>query len=107
MKRFWFFVVLMAFSSSASAGGSISFAVRGHRVHIESSRHCRSMSCASVWVSGVDARRNRSISDREDVTTARTAPPVSQTVSPPPVPAITPPAPTAAAPPWVFYTPAA
>ena len=83
MKRLWFFVVLMALSSSASAGGSISFTVGGHRVHIESSRHCRSTSCASVSVSGVNERRSRSISDREDVTPARTAPPVSQTVSPP------------------------
>ena len=61
MKRLWFFVVLMALSSSASAGGSISFTVGGHRVHIESSRHCRSTSCASVSVSGVNERRNRSI----------------------------------------------
>ena len=107
MKRLWFFVVLMALSTSASAGGSISFTVRGHRVHIESSRHCRSTSCASVWVSGVNERRSRSISDREDVTPARTAPPVSQTVSPPPAPTTTPPAQTAAAPPRAVYTPAA
>ena len=86
MKRLWFFVVLMALSSSASAGGSISFTVRGHRVHIESSRHCRSTSCASVWVSGVNERRSRSVTDREEVTPVRTAPPVSQTVSPPPAP---------------------
>ena len=57
MKRLWFFVVLMALSSSASAGGSISFTVRGHRVHIESSRHCRSTSCASVSVSGINRAR--------------------------------------------------
>jgi len=107
MKRLWFFVVLMALSTSASAGGSMSFTVRGHRVHIESSRHCRSTSCASVWVSGVNERRSRSISAREDVTPARTAPPVSQTVSPPPAPATTPPAQTAAAPPRAVYTPAA
>jgi len=107
MKRLWFFVVLMALCSSAYAGGSISFTVRGHRVHIESSRHCRSTSCASVWVSGVNERRTRSISDREDVTPVRTAPPVSQTVSPPPAPATTPPAQTIVASPPTIYKPAA
>jgi Uncharacterized protein conserved in bacteria (DUF2147) len=107
MKRLWFFVVLMALCSSAYAGGSISFTVRGHRVHIESSRHCRSTSCASVWVSGVNERRTRSISDREDVTPVRTAPPVSQTVSPPPAPATMPPAQTIVASPPTIYKPAA
>ena len=57
MKRLCFFAVLMALSSSAYAGGSISFTVGGHRVHIESSRHCRSTSCASVSISGVNERR--------------------------------------------------
>ena len=35
MKRFCFLAVLIALSSSAYAGGSISFSVGGHRVHIE------------------------------------------------------------------------
>ena len=107
MKRLWFFVVLMALSSSASAGGSISFTVGGHRVHIESSRHCRSTSCASVSVSGVNERHNRSITDREEVTSVRTAPPASQTVSPPPAPATTPPAQAIVASPPAVYKPAA
>ena len=107
MKRLCFFAVLMALCSSASAGGSISFTVGGHRVHIESSRHCRSTSCASVSVSGVNERRSRSITDREDVTPARTAPPVPQTVSPPPAPATTPPAQTIVASPPAVYKPAA
>ena len=67
MKRLCSFAVLMALCSSAYAGGSISFTVGGHRVHIESSRHCRSTSCASVSVSGVNERRSRSITDREEV----------------------------------------
>ena len=71
MKRLCFFAVLMALCSSAYAGGSISFTVGGHRVHIESSRHCRSTSCASVSVSGVNERRSRSITDREEVTPVR------------------------------------
>ena len=107
MKRLCSFAVLMALCSSAYAGGSISFTVGGHRVHIESSRHCRSTSCASVSVSGVNERRSRSITDREEVTPVRTAPPVSQTVSPPPAPAPAPPAQTIVASPPTVYKPAA
>ena len=107
MKRLCSFAVLMALCSSAYAGGSISFTVGGHRVHIESSRHCRSTSCASVSVSGINERRTRSITDREEVTPVRTAPPVSQTVSPPPAPVTTPPAQTIVASPPAVYKPAA
>ena len=64
MKRFCFLAVLMALSSSAYAGRSISFSVGGHRVHIESSRHCRSISCASMSISRrLNWRRKR---DRYD-----------------------------------------
>jgi hypothetical protein len=104
MKRSCVLAVLMALSSSAYAGGSISFSVGGHRVHIESSRHCRSTSCASVWISG--SRRNRAEEDRDARAPVRATPPAGQTVSPPP-PAVQPvAAPVIAAPPAV-YTPAA
>jgi hypothetical protein len=104
MKRSCVLVVLMALSSSAYAGGSISFSVGGHRVHIESARHCRSTSCASVWISG--SRRNRADEDRDVRTPVRATPPAGQTVSPP-APAVQPvAAPVIAAPPAV-YTPAA
>ena len=60
MKRFCFLAVLMALSSSAYASRSISFSVGSHRVHIESSRHCRSLSCTSVSISRrFDWRRKR------------------------------------------------
>jgi hypothetical protein len=109
MKRFCFLAVLMALSSSAYAGGSISFSVGGHRVHIESSRHCRSTSCASVSLSGVNGRRkrDRSVADREEVTPVRTAPPAPQTVSPPPAPAAAPPAPAIVASSQAVYRSAA
>jgi len=93
MKRFCFLAVLMALSSSAYAGGSISFTVGGHRVHIESSRHCRSTSCASVSITRtLEQRRKRDRFDDDD----RDVPvkPAPQVVSPPPPPAAsTPPAP--------------
>jgi hypothetical protein len=106
MKRLCFLAVLLALCSSASAAGSISFKLGGHRVHIESSRHCRSVSCASVSVSGVNGR-SRSLSAREDVTPAKTAAPVPQTASPPPPPAPAPPAQAVVASPPAVYSPAA
>jgi hypothetical protein len=108
MKRFCFLAVLIALTSSAHAGRSISFSVGNHRVHIESSRHCRSISCASMSISKrLDWRRKRDRyeDDRDAVVPAK---PVPQTVSPPAPPATTAPAKTiVAAPPPAVYTQAA
>jgi len=110
MKRFCFLAVLMALSSSAHAGKSISFSVGGHRVHIESSRHCRSVSCRSVSISrSLNWRHKR---DRHDddrgAAPAKPVPSPPQTVSPPAPPATTAPAKTiVTAPPPAVYTTAA
>jgi uncharacterized protein (DUF2147 family) len=110
MKRFCFLAVLMALSSSAYAGRSISFSLGSHRVHVESSRHCRSISCASVSISRrLDWRRKRDRyeGDRDATVPAKPAPSAPQTVSPPAPPATTaPPAKTivAAPPPAVYAT---
>lgn len=108
MKRIYLLAGLMALSSSAHAGSSISFSVGGHRVHIEASPHCRSTSCASVSVSGIyDSRRKRDRFDDDDAAPVKPASPAPQNVSPPP-PANIPPAPTVvvSTPPAV-YKPAA
>jgi uncharacterized protein (DUF2147 family) len=117
MKRFCFLAVLIALISSADAR-SISFNVGSHRVHVESSRHCRSVSCASRWISRkLDWRRKRDRYDdgRDAAEPVKPlTPPASQTVSPPIPPA--PPAPPAtkapvktivAAPPPAVYAQAA
>ena len=97
MKRFCFLAVLIALSSSADAR-SISFNVGSRRVHIESSRHCRWISCASMSISrNLDRRRKRGRNDdaRDAATPAKPVPaPPPQTVSPP-----APPAPPATKPP--------
>jgi hypothetical protein len=108
MKRFCFLAVMMLASSSADAGGSVSFTVRGHRVHIEASRHCRAISCASVSISGI----NRRISDRDDADRMMTGSVRSLPVAPapaasPPAPPINNPSAIAAAPPPAVYRPAA
>ena len=111
MKRFCFLAVLMALSSSAYAGSSISFSVGGHRVHIESSRHCRSVSCTSMSISrSLDWRRKRDRhdDDRDAAAPAKPAPSAPQTISPPAPPATTAPAKTiVTAPPPAVYTTAA
>jgi uncharacterized protein (DUF2147 family) len=110
MRRFCFLAVLIAFSSSAYAAG-ISFSVGGHRVQIESSRHCRSVSCARMSISrNLDWRRKRDRydDDRDVAVPAKPVPLVPQTVSPPAPPATTAPAKTiVAAPPPAVYTTAA
>jgi len=111
MKRFWFLAVLIALSSSAHAGRSISFSVGSHRVHIESSRHCHAVSCASMSIfRSLDWRRKRDRhdDDRDVAAPAKPAPPAPQTISPPAPPATTAPAKTiVAAPPPAVYTQAA
>lgn len=106
MMRLCFLAVLIAVSSSAEAGGSISFTVGGHRVHIESSRYCRSTSCASVSISGAGRKYVRQNEDRNSVAPVIHAPPVAPAVPPPP-PVVAPRAQTIVASPPAAYTPAA
>ncbi len=79
MRRFWFLAVLMVLSPPAYAG-SFSFSIGGHRIHIESSRYCRSTSCASVSISGIyQSRRDR---DRYDDDNRDTVDPVKAPAAP-------------------------
>jgi uncharacterized protein (DUF2147 family) len=98
MKRFFYLVVPMLLSSSAYAGHSLSFTVAGHRIHIESPMHCRSVSCLSVSIPGIyETRRWRDrYDDRDDAATVKSVaaapastpqPVVSQSVAPAPPPA--------------------
>jgi uncharacterized protein (DUF2147 family) len=110
MRRFWLLTVLMVLSPSAYAD-SLSFSIGGHRIHVESSRYCRSTSCASVSISGISqSRRNRDRYDDDDRNTvdpvkAPAAP--TQTVSPAAAPATNPVPPAVTAPPPAVFKPAA
>lgn len=111
MKRFCYFIALMALSSSAQASDSVSFVVAGHRISIEAPRHCRSASCVSVSIPGIYRSDRRS--DRDDdvaaapepapanppARAATCAPAVAAPASQPPArPALLQPAPVQAAP---------
>ena len=77
MKRFVWLVGLMALGSPACAR-DYSFVFRGHDIHIEAARHCRSLSCVSVLVGDRHNRRDR---DDDEVATVRDPAPAS--VAPP------------------------
>jgi Uncharacterized protein conserved in bacteria (DUF2147) len=82
MKRLCSLAALMVLASSACSAESISFSVGGHRIRIDASRHCRSTSCASVSVSGLESRSRK---DRDDDTRDAAPPPAPAQVSPPPL----------------------
>lgn len=58
MKRLVWLAGLMALSSPACAR-DYSFVFRGHDIHIEAARHCRSLSCVSVLIGDRHNRRDR------------------------------------------------
>ncbi len=111
MKKLCFLAVLLTLSSSAHAGRSISFSLGKHRVHVESARHCRSLSCTSVSISkrlNWRHRRDRYEEERDATVPAKPVPSVPQTVSPPaPPPPAPPPKTIVSAPPAPVYTAAA
>src|SRR3954454_1712954 len=92
MKRISVALLLTLLSSTAYASG-YSFAIGGHRLHIEASRHCRSLSCVS-WSEGGSRRLHR---DDDEVTTPLPAKPLA--AAPACAPVATPSAPSPVAPP--------
>ena len=79
MKRLVWLVGLMALSSPACAR-DYSFVFRGHDIHIEAARHCRSLSCVSVLVGDRHNRRDRG---GDEVATVRDPAPAPAAVAPP------------------------
>jgi uncharacterized protein (DUF2147 family) len=103
MQRLGYLVVLMALSSSAQAGDTLSFVIGGHRVNIDAPRNCRFASCVSLSIAGIyQTQRKR---DRDDDTGVAPAPapapaaaptqaaPVVTSVKPAATPVCAPPAP--------------
>jgi uncharacterized protein (DUF2147 family) len=90
MKRFACLMVLAALTTPAHAG-SYSFVIGGHHIHLEASRHCRSLSCVS-W-SETNKKRDRN--DTDDVK-ADPAPAQAPVATAAPAPLATMPAPVVA-----------
>ena len=72
MKRISVAFLLMLLSSTAHAG--YSFSVGGHFIHIDASRHCRSLSCVS-WSDSRPRRAHRDDDEAIAPATPRTARP--------------------------------
>jgi hypothetical protein len=79
MKLLVWLVGLMALGSPACAR-DYSFVLRGHDIHIEAARHCRSLSCVSVLVGDRHKRRDR---DEDEVATVRAPAPAPAAVASP------------------------
>jgi len=90
MKRLGYLVVLMALSSSAQAGDTLSFVIGGHRVNIDAPRNCRSASCVSVSIPGI-YQTHRKRDDDTAVAPAPVAAPVATSVKPAAAPVVCPP----------------
>jgi uncharacterized protein (DUF2147 family) len=94
MKRISVALSLMLLSTTAHANG-YSFAIGGHFIHIDASRHCRSLSCVS-WSDSGTRRSHRDVDEAaapaKPVATAPACPPVAAPA------AATPAAPETAAP---------
>jgi uncharacterized protein (DUF2147 family) len=88
MKRFAGLMVLVALTTPAYAD-SYSFVIAGHHIHVETSRHCRSLSCVS-WAE-VSKKRDRD----ERVATGADPAPAQKPVAAA-APAVAAPAPVAA-----------
>jgi uncharacterized protein (DUF2147 family) len=100
MKRIACLMVLMALSSPASARDSY-FTFRGHRIHLQTVRHCRSLSCIALSIPGIHRRRGRDW-DADDVANtadpAQTPAPAQAQPAPAPAQIQPPPAPVQAQP---------
>jgi Uncharacterized protein conserved in bacteria (DUF2147) len=85
MKRFGYLAMLMVLSSSAYAGNSYSFVIRGHRISIDAPRHCRSLSCVSVHETRRGRDRYDDLDGAPDAASAKplAAAPAQAQVSPP------------------------
>jgi uncharacterized protein (DUF2147 family) len=81
MKRFACLMVLAALTTPAHAD-SYSFVIGGHHIHLEASRHCRSLSCVS-W-SETSKKRDRNDTDDVKADPARAQAPVA-TAAPAPL----------------------
>ena len=107
MKKLFAIAALLMATTAAHAGNSVSFEIEGHKIRIETPKHCDSLSCIQISApglsgSGFDFNGFKSKhSDDDDVATAAPqtpAPaPAVQAAAPQPAPVATAPAPASTA----------
>jgi uncharacterized protein (DUF2147 family) len=100
MKRLYVLAALMMATTAAHAGNSISFEIDGHKIHIEASKNCDSLSCIKVSApglsgSGFNLKGLKSFTGDDDV--ADNDAPVSNSAPAPAAPVVAAPQPAAPA----------
>jgi uncharacterized protein (DUF2147 family) len=83
MKCLFPAAVLITLGSPVHAADSFSFAIGGHRIHIETSGHCRSGSCVSISDFRIAQKRTRPDDGDRRMTTAAIAPAPPAVCAPP------------------------
>jgi uncharacterized protein (DUF2147 family) len=108
MKKLYIIAALLMATTSAHAGGGISFEINGERVRVEAPRNCNALSCIRITapgysgtVGGIDFKgigsKHKDDDDVADTTPAKPAPAPAPVQTAAPQPAA--PAPTYVAPP--------
>ncbi len=82
MKKLFVLAALLMANTAAHAGDAYSFEVQGHKIHIDASRNCNSLSCIKVSVPGLSGS-GLGLKKDNDSTTPRTDPPPPKTVAAP------------------------
>ena len=94
MKKLYILAALLMATTSAHAGNGISFQIVGQRVHIETPRHCDSLSCIRISAPGYNGSlgglKNSFKSNQDDADVADNATPATPAAAPAPVQAAAP-----------------
>src|ERR1700712_754400 len=109
MKKLYIIAALLMATTSAHAGGGISFEINGERVRVEAPRNCNALSCIKITaprysgtVGGIDLKgigsKHKDDDDFADTTPAKPAPAPAPAPVQAPAPQPAAPAPTYAAP---------
>ena len=52
MKKLYILAALLMATTSAHAGGGVTFQINGERIHVEAPRHCNALSCIKITAPG-------------------------------------------------------
>ena len=96
MKKLYILAALLMATTSAHAGGGVTFQINGERIHVEAPRHCNALSCIKITAPGysgsigdIDLKGFGSKSKDDDVADTTPAKP-TPSPAPAPVQAATP-----------------
>lgn len=90
MKKLYILAALLMATTSAHAGGGVTFQINGERIHVEAPRHCNALSCIKITAPGfsgsigdIDLKGFGSKSKEDDVADTTPAKPTPAPASAP------------------------